>query len=137
MLALARKTSLEVAPTTLATLCPPVTANFDLTFELNLDSVKVNQRVKGHTVEKLLFGHTHDRLLHLDYCWSVTIGFEAITAVTVAELHLVTVSNLFIPKHGPTCTRSTGTVHISAKARLTAAIRIRISGSVIRVATKI
>jgi len=37
-----------------------VTVNFDLTFELDLlDSVKVNQRVKGHTVQKLLFGHIH------------------------------------------------------------------------------
>jgi len=84
-----------------------MTVNFDLTVELDLDSVKMNQRVKGHTVQKLLFGHTNvytrDRLLHLDYCWSVTIGFEAITAMTVTELHLVTVFNLFIPKHGPTC----------------------------------
>jgi len=37
-----------------------------------------------------------NRLLYLDYCWSVTIGFEAITAVTVTELYLVTVSNLLL-----------------------------------------
>jgi len=75
-----RKPSLEVATTTLATLFRPVTVNFNLrmtlTFELDLDSIKVNQQAKHlgqRPFSSKIITQTHrqthsaDRLLYGDY----------------------------------------------------------------------
>jgi len=54
-------------------VCPPVTVKIDLwplTFEHDLDSMKMSQQVKiyvkGHFVQKLLLGHTDRHTYHTD-----------------------------------------------------------------------